>query len=251
VSISVGNVSEALLEGVAAVRALEVNVSYNPPVDGTMLVGTLEVALVSAVEGAPSGGRKVLVTTAEGTMGEAEEEFAALGVCDVENTGNRGRAIEETPGTFEGGTVPPAGAFVIRGGRGTVEGGLVAEVGEGEVSVGAESRASRVAWRCSTSFSRLAIRATSFSKLGIRATSFSRLATRASSAAEEGGGDGGEAGGADEGADEGVDVGADVGAATCTQVPCVDEARCLGGKEKDLRVMFRAACSHGSLPLRS
>ena len=165
-----------------------------------------------------------------------------------------GRAVEEPPGTVEGGLVAAGGAFEIRGVRGlAVEANELAgkEVGEGEVSVGAESRASRVAWRRATSFSRLGIRATSFSKLGIRATSFSRLATRASSAAEEGEGDGREVGVADEGADEGVDVGADGGAATCAQVPCVDEARCLGGKEKDLRVMFRAACSHGSLPLRS
>jgi hypothetical protein len=94
-----------------------VNVSNNPPVDGTMLVGTLEVAVVSAVGGAPAGGRKTLVTTAEGTMGGAEEGFAALGVCDVENTGNRGRAVEEPPGTVEGGVVAPDGAFEIGGVR--------------------------------------------------------------------------------------------------------------------------------------
>jgi hypothetical protein len=90
-------------------------------------------------------------------------------------------------------TLPPGGG---------IEAQASEEVGEGEVSVGAESRASRVAWR----------RATSFSKLGIRATSFSRLATRASSAAEEGEGDGREAGGADEGENEGV-------VATFAQVP--------------------------------
>ena len=112
-----------------------------------------------------------------------------------------GRAVEEPPGTVEGGLVA----------AGCIEAQAAEEVGEGGVCVGAESRASRVDWR----------RATSFSRLGIRATSFSRLATRASSAAEEGGGDGREAGGADEGTDGGADVeeGENEGVATFAQVP--------------------------------
>lgn len=48
VSISVGNVSAELLEGVAAVRALEVNMANSPP-EEALVVGTREVAVV--VEG--------------------------------------------------------------------------------------------------------------------------------------------------------------------------------------------------------